>query len=847
MSKMANRLIPPLFSDSVMERREVSKAIDAAMKKRIAYIHAPAGFGKTIAMSIWLSEKRIPVAWIPLTVYDDDPANFCSYLLTALAELDNEAEIYIKTAIGEPGFTEAPFEYFFKALASISVENPEGIIVMDDFHLIENTSILNTLPLIIKKLSQIHRLVILSRLKPPTALSDLAIKNEMGEINENDLRFTKMQIIRLYIKNGITLNQNEAAAIEEKTGGWALGLGAELLSLKARGSESFLSRASGEKYIDGYLKSEIWDKWDTDTQEFLLKTAILEDLAPDLCDKLCNCDSEKILLDLMDNSGLTIRLSDGSFRYHHILRDFLRRKAGEQGVDLTEYYIVSADYMLEMGKLNAALGYAVKSDDFETITRALYWVFGQGTTIKSVEEYCNSVFNLVLKKIPTNVVESNMYALSPCTLASNLNGNLDVFYRWHAIINEHLKREKNVEPWFMTGIWLYEFINPQNSVQDIIEIYLNQFGSFDSGNQPPPVVTCNFPFFHRSHRDYSDFSADWEDLAPAYISALTKVYGDIVLFFEIGLECGIFYEQNKLRQAKEKAIELLSLLDEDLHAELLFSAYMHLAAIEFADNDEENAWRAIRAAKKIVERDCLYLLKNLNAVITKYRLYKNNPNAADEWLSRYAIDESDELKFYQIDQVLASIRAKISLGSFSSALLLMTKLEKLVTDYHRPLDQMEIHILRSIILWKEKQRMAAVDSIEKAVLLAQPYGFSRVFANEGAVIIPILQKLYNRISGDPKMSDMAVFVRNIHLLTKENAVAYPGIASNLEEKPIKLSKQQMRMLMYLAEGKNNRQICEEAGVNLNTVKSHLFKVYEKLDVNSATEAVLKARQMSLIE
>jgi len=549
----------------------------------------------------------------------------------------------------------------------------------------------------------------------------------------------------------------------------------------------------------------------------------------------------------MKNSGLVVCLPDGSYRYHHILRDFLRRKADGQGIDLSINYITASYYLLETGKLSAALDYAVKSGDFDVIARALYWVFGQGATIKSVEEYCNTIISTVIKKIPINVLESNMYALSPCTLASNLNGDLDVFYKWHAKINEHLKNEKNIESWFLTGIWLYEFINPLNSVRDIIEIYSSQFSAFDTGNQPPPIVTCNFPFFHRSHRDYSDFANDTENLASAYTSALNAIYGDVVVFFTLGLECGVLYEQDKLKQAKEKAVTLLSQLNESQYTEFVFSAYMHLASIEFAESDDNNAWSTIRKAETIVEHKGLYLQKNLHSIITKHKLYKGDRDAAKEWLSRYAADDSGKLKFFQIYQVFATIRAKIALGHFSSALLLIGNLEKLAADYRRPLDQIEAYILKAIILWKERQRTAAIELMEKAVLLAQPYGFTRVFANEGAAILPILQKLYNRLNTGSENSDISTFLRTIQLFANESAATYPGLTSNLEEGPVKLSKQQTRMLMYLVAGKNNRQICEETGLKLNTVKAHLFKLYEKLEVNSATEAVLKSYRFGIID
>ena len=847
MSKKTSRLSPPALPDSVIERPEVNRAIDAAMKKSVVYIHAPAGFGKTIAMSLWLSEKGLPAAWIPLTVYDDEPVTFCRYLLTALAEVDAGAYLCAKNTLADPSFADAPFEYFFRTVSSISEEYIRGIIVIDDFQLVENSAILNNLPLLIKKLSQMHKLVILSRLKPPVALYDLAIKNELGELSESALRFTRRQIIGLYKSYGIILSYNEAAEIEEKTGGWALGLGAELLPVKARGNESFTSRASGEKYIDGYLKREIWDKWDAGTQEFLLKTSMLEDLTPELCDRLCRCDSEKILSGLMNDSGLVVRLSDGSFRHHHILRDFLRRIATEQDIDLAGCYIISADYLLEKGRFGAALDYYVKSKDLKALDRFLYRIVDYDSARGSVEEYCNSFTNLILKKMPVEILENNILVLPTCVWACQMNGNIEQYRHWHSKLMARMDKEESIDPQLLAGLTLLLITNPLIHTRDVLKYKTPKVNELVLNDLRSPSITYNFPFFHRSHRDYTDIAGEWQEFAVRFISAFDLMSGGMVSLTMEGAATGILYEQNKLSQAHERAIKLLNRLDQNSHPELLFSAQMHLAAIAFAEADEASAWDAVNRAQTVVEGKGLYLSKNLNAIITKYRIYKGSRDAAKEWLSRNVTDDGDGVKFHQIYQVFTTVRAKIALGDYSSALLLMANLEKLVTNYRRLLDQMEIHVLRAIVLFKQRRRAEAVASIEEAVFLAQPYGFTRIFADEGAVIMPILQKLYNRFSGAPEKSNLATFVRTIQIITNENAASFPGLTSGLEENHVKLSKQQMRMLLFLSAGKNNRQICEETGLKLNTVKAHLYKLYEKLEVNSATDAVLKSYQLGVIE
>ena len=61
-----------------------------------------------------------------------------------------------------------------------------------------------------------------------------------------------------------------------------------------------------------------------------------------------------------------------------------------------------------------------------------------------------------------------------------------------------------------------------------------------------------------------------------------------------------------------------------------------------------------------------------------------------------------------------------------------------------------------------------------------------------------------------------------------------------------LSKREMEVLQYLAQGHSNQEIADQLFVSLNTIKTHLNNLYVKLDVNRRTQAVVKARELQLI-
>lgn len=840
-------LNPPGLPDMALERSEVNMAIDNAMKKDVIFIHAPAGFGKTVAMSMWLSGKQKPAAWIPLTIYDDNPSVFCRYLLLALSGLDITIAGHVKEALEFPGFDAAPFEYLFRILPSITNINPGSVIVFDDFHLIENKEILKALPPIIKKLTPRYKFVILSRLNPPDCFSDMVVKGSIGEVSEDNLRFTKMQIVSLYRKCGIDLKPAEVADIDNKTGGWALGLGVLLISVRSNKQGKLYGISSGEQYINKYLKDEVWGKWNSDIKEFLLRTSILEDLPSDLCDEICGCDSRKMLSALMNNCGLVIQISDNAFRYHHILRDFLRQTAKELNTDLSRYYIMAADYMYKQSAFPAALDYYFKSEDSHALNRFLLNIVNYNSINANVEDCCNSFNNLLINKLPAETIVTNINILAPCVWSSLLFGNIDQFKFWLSKMNDYIENKKDIEPHVLAGIMLFQFPNPFIEINDLLKFKSKVFENFEFRQLPSPSITYNLPYFHRSHRDYSGIANDWESLIPELIDRFKAITGDVINLYMDGVKSGLLYEQNRIAEAREYALKACGMLTEKSHPEIRFSVQVHLALIYFAEEDEKSAWDILYNTLAMINENAIYLKKNMDAVITKYRLYKGDITAAKEWLGNYSVSESNEATLYQFYQVMATIRARISLGELTPAFALLSSAEKLAVDYRRPLDQIEVLILRSIAYWNGKKRTNALICIEKAVLLARPYGYIRMFANEGAAILPILQKLYNRISCKPEDTELSVFIKKIILYSSENAKNIPGIATYLDGKVVRLSKQQAHMLNLLSEGKNNRQICETTGLKLNTVKAHLYKLYEKLEVNNATDAVLEAHRLGILD
>lgn len=66
------------------------------------------------------------------------------------------------------------------------------------------------------------------------------------------------------------------------------------------------------------------------------------------------------------------------------------------------------------------------------------------------------------------------------------------------------------------------------------------------------------------------------------------------------------------------------------------------------------------------------------------------------------------------------------------------------------------------------------------------------------------------------------------------------------QQTLRISEREFEVLELLAAGKSNKEIAGRLNVSPNTVKTHIARLYEKLEVSRRTEAILRARELGMI-
>lgn len=88
--------------------------------------------------------------------------------------------------------------------------------------------------------------------------------------------------------------------------------------------------------------------------------------------------------------------------------------------------------------------------------------------------------------------------------------------------------------------------------------------------------------------------------------------------------------------------------------------------------------------------------------------------------------------------------------------------------------------------------------------------------------------------------EIAVFNHMNSKRASERNLTIESINSHI---PNPLTEREFEILLYLREGRTNKEIGEKVFLSVNTVKSHLLNIYEKLDVHNRTEVLFKLNSL----
>ncbi len=602
-SFMEKYCIPVIPTASIKRARLVS-LMQSLSNRRILFIHAPAGYGKTTATVQWLAAKNLKAAWFSLDGYEASAANFYRSLLMAFlsCEVSEMNADLIQNTIGNNGFDAFPLEYTLELFTKLNFDEGPSAVVIDDFHLFQDSYVTLSLPVLRSRMPARVRFVILSRNPPEDMLNDYILKETIKQVSFEDLQFNKEEILKLFSKHGIKLSDYDAEKIQNQTIGWPAALsalilfGAESKKTSLYSNNKMNNKIKDNAYLYKYIKNQIYEFWDEETASTLLKTSICEFVSPELCERLTGRQNAwDTILRLSKKTGLAMGYGSESYRYQKLFRDFLTTELeSDETIDKKSLYNIACLWYKEKGNITAALDMAVKSGDIpllEDTVRLNSYEYGRFTI--DVESYVQEVERNVLRKLPTEIIEKSPRLCLECCFAVYAMGALEESKKWILSVKKHVAFGTVTQPRDMFMAFFLFATDPEKDPWFMIrllkqmDLKAEQLPTISlPGKKPLPAftLTYNMPFYHKAQRDYAEISPSLRE----YISELSKYLPQVLSPYDelliLLIEGGVLFERYELIKAKECAWRAVKGA-EGTTPELIFASLMLLCDIYWAEGN----------------------------------------------------------------------------------------------------------------------------------------------------------------------------------------------------------------------------------------------------------------------
>jgi LuxR family maltose regulon positive regulatory protein len=299
-----------------------------------------------------------------------------------------------------------------------------------------------------------------------------------------------------------------------------------------------------------------------------------------------------------------------------------------------------------------------------------------------------------------------------------------------------------------------------------------------------------------------------------------------------------------LTQGVEQVREALSSFAD----EVLFG-HVALARLLQARGRYDQAVATLEAFTQLAERR--HFVPQMRAAGAAARaqveLMQGHVETATRWVQVSGVSATDEELSYSQEQaylILARVRIAQAREHAADPLLqdALTLLDRLLADAEakaRRGSVLEILIVQALALHALHDHTRALTVLERALTLAAPEGYIRLFVDEGTPMRDLLrQALVRTVTPHYVATLLAAFGE-----PGEGDIHSPSHPDLLIEP---LTKREREVLQLLAEGASNREIAQRLIVSTGTVKKYVYNICGKFGVQSRMQALARARALHLL-
>ncbi|MFC5471800.1 LuxR C-terminal-related transcriptional regulator [Cohnella suwonensis] len=872
---LSSKLYRPSPRPKAVSRPRLTERLNEGLHRKLTVVSASAGFGKTTLLGEWIAGCGRSVAWLSLDEGDNDIARFLTYVLAALrsagANVGEGAFVALRSSHSPPAES-----ILTTVLNDIAARAEPIALVLDDYHVIDAKPVDEALAFLIERMPPGMHLVVATREDPNLPLARLRARDQLNELRAADLRFTLAEATGfLNSAMGLILSPDDVVTLEARTEGWIAGLQLAAISMQGHQDTTGFIRSFGgsHRFVLDYLLEEVLHRQPDHVQRFLLRTSVLDRLCGPLADAVLLRDADmpgQETLAYLEKINLFIVPLDNErrwYRYHHLFAELLKQRlllsVGEQAA--AALHARASEWYEENGLEMEAFRHAVAARDVE---RAARLAEGKGLPLHFRGEFvpvlnwleslpelafetrpslCVVYASVLLMAGQTGGVEPKLrVAEAGLAIEDQEDGNVrDLIGHIASIRASAAASRHEVETILAESNRALAYLHPRNLPVRTATTWTLGYAYHLMGDRAA------------AGKAYAEAMAVGESIGHSLIASLAaiglgliqhsdnrlrsaadtyrhvlRMAGDspipAVCEAHLGL-AKLHYEWNELNEAEQhgrKSVQLARMLE---NTDRFVACELMLARIRLARGDEAGAAAIVAEAGRFARRHgYLHQLPDIAAAEVAALIRRGDSDAA----ARVAVEH---------DLPISLAKSYLAQGNASAAIAALERPQLQAEERGWEDERLKVMIVRAISLRALGQKEQALPLLDRAMELAEPERFVRLFVDEGRPMGRLLSEVSPRGSTSDYAAELlAVFETEC---LPDSRTSAPALTRLLIEP---LSTRESEVLRLIADGLSNQDICDRLFLALSTVKGYNRIIFDKLQVRRRTEAVARARELGLI-
>ena len=889
---------PPVSKEHVY-RDHLIDELDKNLYKPFTLVSAGAGYGKSMLISSWLEKSNPAYAWLSLSDDDNDLRIFINGISTSLRKK-------FPKALGHIGdFLEAPALPSLNVLSESLINgldeiDEEFVLVLDDYHLIQNMQINELMNKLLQFPPQLMHLVIISRSDPFVNLSSLRARSRINEIRMGELCFNESEIREL-LKNVFQTESSIEIShkIMQQTEGWITGL--RLLFLMVKKGEDlnkiFEKIHAISPTSTSYLLEEVILNQPEQIRDWMLKLSILDRFCNELVDELCfpnaknlkgDSSGKEVIQTLLNSNLFTISLDyEGKwYRFHHLFQEMLQNQLKKQHSieDINANHIKASKWFDKNNFKEEAVKHAIKG---HKIDLAVDLVSSYRHELLDTGEI--NRLNSLIDLIPKSVIEETPALLMAKSFIMEYRGLvpecMELYEKAKAVLSALSLESAQMntiqgEVETIEGELKMLFGDTKSAFEcckkavNLLPASANYAKSYALGT----MVLC-----FQMDNDIESIKRPGIEFPPKSNLSITRMQ----LWYSIA-----YAMDGNPMMMKKPSLNLIRLGEKHMHLESIMFGKYFISAAHYLSNEDEKARPYLEAVVKEPHLVRPFYLIQCSFLLSVIYIEKNAMEKADQlmdFIMRH-FEETNDIqssalaKAIQVELALKNkdlekalflneqqdsydlmpplwfvfipqlthIKLKLAINTVESvteALQMLSDFEKTLRQSNKKTILIDVLILQAVRLKTQKNEKDALEKISEALSLSSIGNCIRTYVDYGIELKELLTGLSERNENSEhiRMILKAINERE-NKQRKRIQIEQEKAVIPLREKVVSdaLSFRELEVLELVGQGLRNKEISELLFVQTGTVKQHLKNIFTKLEVHNRVMAANRAEELNLI-